>query len=100
MPGCYRVEGVFMQRVIGVGGDRVACCTTVGSEERVTVNGEPVSEPYVYEGDADGVHRPYAVKVPQGRLFLMVTTGPTRWTPASSPPITAGPCRWTPCGDG
>ncbi|MET9016861.1 signal peptidase I [Streptomyces olivaceoviridis] len=71
MPGRYRAEGVFMQRVIGVGGDRVACCTTVGSEERVTVNGKPVREPYVYEGDADGVHRPYDVKVPQGRLFLM-----------------------------
>ncbi|MET8771748.1 signal peptidase I [Streptomyces sp. NPDC004658] len=70
-PGRYRSGGVLMQRVIGVGGDRVACCTTVGSQERVTVNGRPVEEPYVYGGDADGVHRPYDVKVPPGRLFLM-----------------------------
>ncbi|MEU6670225.1 signal peptidase I [Streptomyces sp. NPDC046727] len=71
MPGRYRADGVLMQRVIGVGGDRVVCCTTVGAEERVTVNGEPLKEPYVYQGDADGVHRPFDVKVPRGRLFLM-----------------------------
>ncbi|MFI9247552.1 signal peptidase I [Streptomyces sp. NPDC053086] len=71
LPERYKSDGVLMQRVIGVGGDRVACCTTVGTEERVTVNGEPITEPYVYEGDADGVHRPYDVKVPRGRLFLM-----------------------------
>ncbi|MFF9022242.1 signal peptidase I [Streptomyces eurythermus] len=60
-----------MQRVIGVGGDRVACCTSVGAEARITVNGRPVREPYVYEGDADGVNRSYDVKVPEGRLFLL-----------------------------
>lgn len=70
-PGRYRTAGVFMQRVIGVGGDRVACCTVVGSDERVTVNGKPIDEPYVSGGDADGVHRSYDVKVPRGRLFLL-----------------------------
>ncbi|MFF7748955.1 signal peptidase I [Streptomyces sp. NPDC007971] len=70
-PQSYGVEGLLMKRVIGVGGDRVACCTTVGSQERVTVNGKPVEEPYVYREDPDGVHRPYDVKVPKGRLFLL-----------------------------
>ncbi|MEU9991873.1 signal peptidase I [Streptomyces sp. NPDC048045] len=70
-PQSYGVEGLLMKRVIGVGGDRVACCTTVGSQERVTVNGKPVEEPYVYREDPDGVHRPYDVKVPRGRLFLL-----------------------------
>ncbi len=70
-PPSYGVEGLLMKRVIGVGGDRVACCTTVGSRERVTVNGKPVEEPYVYRNDPDGVHRPYDVKVPKGRLFLL-----------------------------
>ncbi|GAA2220257.1 signal peptidase I [Streptomyces nogalater] len=71
MPGRYGTGGVVMQRVIGVGGDRVACCTAVGAEARVTVNGGPVTEPYVHQGDADGVNRSYDVKVPEGRLFLL-----------------------------
>ncbi|MCX5048607.1 MULTISPECIES: signal peptidase I [unclassified Streptomyces] len=70
-PDRYGAEGVHMQRVIGVGGDRVACCTLVGSQERVTVNGRPIKEPYVSGGDADGGHGQYDVKVPQGRLFLL-----------------------------
>lgn len=70
-PESYGVHGLLMKRVIGVGGDRVACCARVGSQERVTVNGKPVEEPYVFGGDADGVHRPYDVTVPRGRLFLL-----------------------------
>jgi len=71
MPDRYGTSAVVMQRVIGVGGDRVACCTRVGSEERVTVNGKPVEEPYVSRGDADGAHHSYDVKVEPGRLFLL-----------------------------
>ncbi|MGW0081354.1 signal peptidase I [Streptomyces sp. NPDC003393] len=71
MPDRYGTRAVVMQRVIGVGGDRVACCTRVGSEERLTVNGKPLEEPYVSRGDADGTYRPFDVKVPQGRLFLL-----------------------------
>jgi signal peptidase I len=70
MPERYG-PGVVMQRVIGVGGDHVACCTTVGSQRRVTVNGKPIAEPYVSQGDADGGYPPYDVKVPEGRLFLL-----------------------------
>ncbi|WP_341845896.1 signal peptidase I [Streptomyces incarnatus] len=70
-PESYGIDGPLMKRVIGVGGDRVRCCTLVGSRERVTVNGKPIEEPYVYGGDADGARRPYDVKVPDGRLFLL-----------------------------
>ncbi|MEU6068370.1 MULTISPECIES: signal peptidase I [Streptomyces] len=70
-PERYGPGVVVLERVIGVGGDRVACCTTVGSQARVTVNGKPLEEPYVDHGDADGMHVPYDVKVPDGRLFLL-----------------------------
>jgi signal peptidase I len=70
-PESYGVDAPLMKRVVGVGGDRVRCCALVGGRERVTVNGKPVEEPYVYGGDADGTHTPYDVKVPQGRLFLL-----------------------------
>ncbi|MCF3134895.1 signal peptidase I [Streptomyces olivochromogenes] len=70
-PESYGFDGILMKRVIGVGGDRVACCTTVGTQQRVTVNGKPIEEPYVYGGDADGAHQSYDVKVPKGRLFLL-----------------------------
>ena len=70
-PESYGFDGPLLKRVIGVGGDRVRCCTLVGSRKRVTVNGRPVEEPYVYGGDADGTYRPYDVRVPEGRLFLL-----------------------------
>ncbi len=35
-----------VKRVVGVAGDRVACCDADG---RVTVNGEPLAEPYLFE---------------------------------------------------
>ncbi|MFB7509507.1 signal peptidase I [Streptomyces broussonetiae] len=70
-PADYGFDGPLLKRVVGVGGDRVTCCTAAGSRERVTVNGKPVEEPYVYGGDADGVHKSYDVTVPRGRLFLL-----------------------------
>ncbi|MDO0914437.1 signal peptidase I [Streptomyces sp. DT2A-34] len=61
-----------MQRVIGVGGDRIVCCEGMDTaRERITVNGKPLREPYVKDGIADGMHRPYDVTVPEGRLFLL-----------------------------
>lgn len=57
-----------MKRVVGVGGDSVACCD---SGERVTVNGKPLREPYLRDGDAVGGAPPYDVKVPDGQVFLL-----------------------------
>lgn len=67
LPERYPHAGVLvMQRVIGVGGDRVTC-----DGRRVLVNGKPLLETYVAGGDPVGDGRPYDVKVPEGRLFLL-----------------------------
>jgi signal peptidase I len=58
----------YVKRVIGIPGDRVACCNTKG---QVTVNGVPLSESaYVYPGDAASEVR-FNITVPPGRLWVM-----------------------------
>ncbi|MFI6943524.1 signal peptidase I [Streptomyces sp. NPDC050418] len=57
----------YVKRVMGVGGDRIVCC---GDDGRIEVNGEPVSETYLYEGDAPSTV-PFDVVVPEGTLFLL-----------------------------
>lgn len=57
----------FVKRVVGVGGDRVVCCDTDG---RLTVDGEPLDEPYLRAGDAPS-ELAFDVVVPTGRLWLM-----------------------------
>jgi len=68
-PGRY--QAAVLQRVIGVGGDHIVCCKGEGKDERLLVNGRPLAEPYVSDGIADGMQRPYDVKVPKGRLFML-----------------------------
>ena len=70
-PDRYGFSASVMLRVVGVGGDRVVCCTGSGTAARITVNGKPLVEPYVKQGDVDGVHKAYDVRVPKGRLFLL-----------------------------
>ena len=66
--GLYPTGGHLVKRVIGVGGDRVVCCDTAG---RVTVNGVPLSErSYIMRG-ASPSERPFDVRVPKGRLWVM-----------------------------
>lgn len=58
----------FVKRVIGTGGDRVACCDADG---RMTVNGEPLDESsYLYPGDSPST-QDFDVLVPQGMLWVM-----------------------------
>jgi len=57
----------LIKRVIGVGGDTVACCT----HEHLTVNGHELQEPYLYPGDAASDDRPFTVTVPAGELWVM-----------------------------
>ena len=58
----------FVKRVIGIGGDTVACCDTQG---RVTVNGSPLAEAdYLYPGD-DPSFDEFSVQVPDGMLWVM-----------------------------
>jgi signal peptidase I len=60
-------EQDLIKRVIGVGGDTVACCDPSG---RITVNGVPLDEPYLYKGNAPSTKR-FSVTVPKGRLWVM-----------------------------
>jgi signal peptidase I len=57
-----------IKRVIGVGGDKVACCD---SKKRVTVNGTPLDEAsYLYPGDFPSGDS-FKYTVPSGKLWLM-----------------------------
>ncbi|WP_267244602.1 signal peptidase I [Streptomyces sp. PR69] len=60
-------EQDLIKRVIAVGGDRVVCCDADG---RVTVNGTPLTEPYLNPGDAPS-EIAFDVRVPQGRFFVL-----------------------------
>jgi signal peptidase I len=57
----------LIKRVIGVGGDRVACCDDRG---RITVNGVPLDEPYLFPGDKPS-DVTFDVAVPDDRLWVM-----------------------------
>lgn len=58
----------FIKRVVAVGGDTVACCDAEG---RVTVNGQPLDEDYVYDNSALDNRDFGPVEVPEGRLFML-----------------------------
>ena len=59
---------ILIKRVIGLPGDKVACCDAQG---RVTVNGVPLTEQsYLYPGDAPSEIR-FNIVVPPGRLWVM-----------------------------
>lgn len=60
-------EQDFVKRVIGLPGDHVVCCDTDG---RLTVNGKPVQEDYLYPGDKPS-DLTFDVTVPAGRLWVM-----------------------------
>lgn len=60
-------EKDLIKRVVGLGGDTVKCCDVQG---RVTVNGTPLTEPYIYAGDKPSDFS-FEVKVPAGRLFVL-----------------------------
>lgn len=58
----------YIKRVVGLPGDTVECCD---AENRVLVNGEPLTEPYLYPG-SQSTHAEFGpVEVPEGRLWVM-----------------------------
>jgi signal peptidase I len=58
----------YIKRVIGLPGDRVACCDARGL---ITVNGVPLHEgDYLYPGERPS-GQPFHVTVPPGRLWVM-----------------------------
>jgi signal peptidase I len=59
---------ILIKRVVGLPGDKVACCDAQG---RVTVNGVPLSEQsYLYPGDSPSEIR-FNIVVPPGQLWVM-----------------------------
>jgi signal peptidase I len=61
----------FIKRIIGVGGDTIACCDPHG---RIFVNGHPLDEPYLfsYNGVTDvAAPTDFEVVVPEGRLWVL-----------------------------
>ncbi|MFE5487561.1 signal peptidase I [Streptomyces sp. NPDC056527] len=57
----------MVKRVVGVGGDTVACCDKDG---RLTVNGKAVEETYLLPGAPASGQR-FSATVPDGSLFLL-----------------------------
>ncbi|MFF3456616.1 signal peptidase I [Streptomyces sp. NPDC002730] len=56
----------MVKRVVGVGGDAIACC---GDGGRLTVNGKAIEEPYLRaKGPASNS---FTATVPKGQLFLL-----------------------------
>ncbi|MGW1491849.1 signal peptidase I [Streptomyces sp. NBC_00191] len=56
----------MVKRVVGVGGDTIACC---GEGGKLTVNGKAVEEPYLRtKGPASNS---FTASVPKGQLFLL-----------------------------
>src|SRR3954470_24614141 len=70
-------ERDFIKRVIGLPGDKVACCDDKG---RITVNGVPIDEPYIFDNSPleappnprQCTSRRFSeVTVPAGEMFVM-----------------------------
>jgi signal peptidase I len=57
----------LVKRVIGVGGDRVVCCTKDGN---LSVNDVEIIEPYIFAGNKPSEMN-FDVTVPKGKLWVM-----------------------------
>ena len=64
--GLFPTGGHLIKRVIGVGGDTVACCT----DGKLTVNGTALDEPYLLDETATK-DQTFEVKVRNGYLWVM-----------------------------
>jgi signal peptidase I len=66
--GISQDPNIYIKRVIGLPGDHVVCCNTMG---QITVNGVPLTESsYLYPGDKPSVQK-FNITVPPGRLWVM-----------------------------
>ena len=57
----------LIKRVIGLPGDHIICCD---SFQKLTINGAPLTEPYLFPGDAPST-QPFDITVPAGRVWVM-----------------------------
>jgi signal peptidase I len=64
--GLFPTGGHLIKRVIGVGGDTIACCT----DGKLTVNGKEITEPYVLDETATK-DKSFNITVPKGHLWVM-----------------------------
>lgn len=64
--GLFPTGGHLIKRVIGVGGDTIACCT----DGKLTVNGKEITEPYLLDESATKALT-FKVIVPKGHLWVM-----------------------------
>lgn len=61
----------YVKRVLGAPGDTVACCDEQG---RLTVEAQPLEEPYLHTSPSDGKpasELEFEVQVPDGRIWVM-----------------------------
>jgi signal peptidase I len=66
--GISHDSSIYIKRVIGLPGDRVACCNAAG---QVTVNGVALTEgSYLYPGNSPSLSR-FNITVPADRLWVM-----------------------------
>jgi signal peptidase I len=57
----------LVKRVIGVAGDHIVCCT---KNEKLSINGVEVTEPYIYAGNKPSEMK-FDVTVPPGKIWVM-----------------------------
>jgi signal peptidase I len=57
----------LIKRLIGLPGDKVVCCD---DQDRLTVNGTAIDEPYIY-GDDMPSEKKFSITVPPGRIWVM-----------------------------
>jgi signal peptidase I len=57
----------LIKRVIGLPGDHVVCCD---DHQRLTINGAPLTEPYLFPGDVPS-QQTFDITVPAGRVWVM-----------------------------
>jgi signal peptidase I len=57
----------LIKRVIGLPGDHVVCCD---SNQKLTVNDAPLTEPYLFPGDEPSLQR-FDINVPAGKVWVM-----------------------------
>ena len=57
----------LVKRAIGVAGDHVICCTKEGL---LSVNGTPITEPYIYEANKPSDMN-FDITVPKGKIWVM-----------------------------